>query len=73
MMLKFFPEVLFFFFSSALKLMGFIVKTKTPFWGMLYLFWVCETKTGVVRILVIFQDRHMFSHIIQKVWARAFH
>jgi len=33
----------------------------------------CETKTGVVRILVIFQDRPMFSHIIQKVSARAFH
>jgi len=27
---------------------------------------------GVVRILVIFQDRRMFSHIIQKVLARAF-
>ena len=24
----------------------------------------CETKTGVVRILVNFQDRPMFSHII---------
>jgi len=33
----------------------------------------CETKNGVVRILVIFQDRPMFSHIIQKVSARAFH
>jgi len=28
---------------------------------------------GVVRILVIFQDRPMFSHISQKVLARAFH
>ena len=27
----------------------------------------------VVRILVIFQDRLMFSHINQKVSARAFH
>jgi len=27
---------------------------------------------GVVRILVIFQDRLMFSHIVQKVSARAF-
>jgi len=27
---------------------------------------------GVVRILVIFQDRPMFRHIIQKVSARAF-
>jgi len=29
--------------------------------------------TGVVGILVIFQDRPMFSHIIQRVSARAFH
>jgi len=28
---------------------------------------------GVVRILVIFQDRPMFSHIIQMVSVRAFH
>jgi len=28
---------------------------------------------GVVRILVIFQGRPMFSHIIEKVSARAFH
>ena len=28
---------------------------------------------GVKRIFVIFQDRSMFSHIIQKVSARAFH
>jgi len=27
---------------------------------------------GVVRILVIFQERPVFSHIIQKVSARAF-
>jgi len=33
----------------------------------------CETTTGVVRILVNFQDRPMFGHIIQKVSARAFH
>ena len=32
-----------------------------------------ENKTGVERILVIFQHRPMFSHIIQKVSARAFH
>jgi len=32
-----------------------------------------ETKTKVVSIWVVFQDRHMFSHIIQKVSARAFH
>jgi len=34
------------------------IKIKTPFWEMLYL---SETKTGVTRILVIFQDRPMFS------------
>jgi len=28
---------------------------------------------GVMRILVIFQDTTMFSHIIQKVSVRAFH
>jgi len=27
----------------------------------------CETETGVVRILVIFQDRTMFSHINGKL------
>jgi len=30
-------------------------------------------KKGMVRILVIFQDWPMFSHIIQKVSLRAFH
>jgi len=33
----------------------------------------CETKMGVVRILIIFQDGSTFSHINQKVSARAFH
>ena len=32
-----------------------------------------ETKTGVVRTLIIFKDRPKFSHIIQKVSARASH
>jgi len=32
-----------------------------------------ETETGVVRILVIFQERVIFSYIIQEVLARAFH
>jgi len=32
----------------------------------------CETKTGLVRSLVIFQGTPMFSHIIKKVSARAF-
>jgi len=34
-------------------------------------FW-CETKTGVLRILVIFQDRRMFSHINGKLSLRPF-
>jgi len=33
----------------------------------------CETKTGIVRISDIFQDRPMISHIIQKVSSRAFY
>jgi len=32
----------------------------------------CEPETGIARIRIIFFDRPMFSHIIQKVWARAF-
>ena len=85
------------------------VKTKPPFWGMLYLFrvwnqnggwyvfWLffkirlclsisfkrpqrelsivaehSENK-GVARLPIIFQDSPMFSHIIRKVSARAFH
>jgi len=32
----------------------------------------CETKTGVGRILVIFQDRPMFSHINGKLSLRPF-
>jgi len=48
------------------------VKTKTRL-GECYTCFGYETKTGVVRILVIFQDRPMFSLIIQKVSARAFH
>jgi len=32
-----------------------------------------KPKRGVVRILVIFQDRPMFSRTIQNVSARAFH
>jgi len=39
---------------------------------MLYICFECATKTGVVRILAILEDRHMFSHIIQEVSARAF-
>jgi len=45
---------------------------KSRFWEKVYLVWVCETKTGVVRALVIFQDRPMFSHTILKASARAF-
>jgi len=47
------------------------VKTQ-PRFGEFYPCFGHETKTKVVRILVIFRDRPMFSHIIQKVSARAF-
>jgi len=47
------------------------VNTKYPFWGMLYLFRVW-TKKVVVRILVIFQHRPMFSHINGKLSSRPF-
>ena len=47
-------------------------KTK-PRFGECHTRFECETKMGAVRILVIFQDRSMFSHIIRKVSARAFH
>jgi len=43
-----------------------VLGSSTPVFG-------CETKTGVALILVIFEDRPMLSHIIQKVSARAFH
>ena len=39
------------------------VKTK-PRFGECYACFGCETKTGVVRILVTFQDRPIFSNII---------
>jgi len=45
--------------SLAPKKKKITVKTKYPFWGMLYTCVGCETKTGVVRILVIFQHRRM--------------
>ena len=59
--------------SALLRLQGnwSTVKTKPRFGGCHTCFG-CETKTGVVRILLIFQGRPMFSHIIQKVSARAF-
>jgi len=41
------------------------INNKKTFGGF-YTCFGCETKTGVVRILVIFQDRPVFSHIIQK-------
>ena len=48
---------------------------KTGFFSRFHTFFGCETKTGVVRILVVFffQDMPVFSHIIQKVSTRAFH
>jgi len=50
----------------------YTVKTELPFWEC-FTYFGCKTKTGVARILVIFQDRPMFSHIIEKVSVRAFH
>ena len=47
------------------------VKIKPPFWGMSTCFGY-ETKTGVVHILVIFQDKIMFSHIKGKLPPRPF-
>jgi len=48
------------------------VKLK-PRLGKCYICFGFETKSGVERILVNFQDRPMFSDIIRKVSARAFH
>jgi len=50
----------------------YTVKT-TPRFGESYTWFGCETKRGVVRVLVIFQDRHILNRIIQKVSARASH
>lgn len=47
-------------------------KNKTPFRKMLNLFLVWN-QSGGARILVILQDLPMFSHILQKVSARALH
>jgi len=38
--------------------------SKSPFYGECYTCFGCETKTVLVRILVIFQDRPMLSRII---------
>jgi len=45
---------------------------KLPFQVVLHLFFGCETKTGVVCIFVIFQDRPMFSRINGKLSPRPF-
>jgi len=50
----------------------FTVNTK-PRFGKCYTCFGCATKPGVVRNLVILQDGRMFSHIIKRVSARAFH
>jgi len=57
---------------SYIALVRCTVKTK-PRFGECYTCFGCQTKTGVVRILVIFQDKPTFNHIIQNVSARAFH
>jgi len=46
----------------------FTVKTKHPFWGMLPVLF--DTKTGIVRISVIFQHRPMSSHMNGKLLQR---
>jgi len=48
------------------------INKKTPVPGIFVRVSGNETKTGAVRILVIFQDRPMFSHIIQKLSPRPF-
>jgi len=53
------------YYEKAIR--GYAVKTKHPIQGVLY--WV--TKMGV-SILGSFQDKPVFSHIIEKVSARAF-
>jgi len=50
-----------------------VIHSKKNCFGECYTYFGCEAKTGVVRILVIFQDRLMFSYIIQNVSTRAFH
>ena len=48
-------------------------KNKTPVLGNArYTRFGYETKTGIVRILVIFQHRPMFSHINGKLSLRPF-
>jgi len=53
---------------------SFSVKTEHLFWGVLTYstYFGCENKIGIASISIIFQDRLMFSHIIQKASTRAF-
>jgi len=44
-------------------------KNKTAVFREWYTSYGCETKTGVVRILVIFQDRPMFSHTFNPLFS----
>ena len=54
-------------------LQGTHSKSGTPVLGNSYLS-VRENETWVVRVLIIiFQDRPMISHIIQKISTRALH
>jgi len=48
------------------------LKIKTPVLGNAVPVLGWETKTGVVRILIIFQPRPMFSHINGKLSPRPF-
>jgi len=56
----------------SIKFIRITVKAK-PHFGKCHSCFGCETKTGVVRISVTFKDMPMFSDIIQKLSARAFH
>jgi len=58
-------------FGALMPPLYFTVKTKHPF-SEYYTCFGCETKTGVVRFLTIFQHRHMFSPINGKLSPRPF-
>jgi len=77
-------QQIFIFCELAMHALGFSINEKQDFTSLEFLsknktavlgifLFGCEIKTRVVRILVIFQDRPIISHIISKVSARAFH
>jgi len=64
--------VLQYFQNGCPSILVITVRTKSRF-GECYTCIGWETKTRIARILVIFQGKPMFSHIIQKVSVRAFY